>query len=99
MVAFPFGVVSVGGSFVRRGLLRLVGALALYAIAVGTACSNDSGGPRAGAGAGGTGGASGTGGNLSCTNVARCGGSVVGTWDVTSSCLKLSGDMDISLGS
>ena len=40
-----------------------------------------------------------SGGSLNCTNVAPCGGSVVGTWNVTSSCLKLSGDMDMSLAS
>jgi hypothetical protein len=35
----------------------------------------------------------------SCSNVTPCGGSVVGSWKVTSSCLKLSGDMDVSLAS
>ena len=33
------------------------------------------------------------------TNVAPCGGDVVGTWNVTSSCLELSGDLDVFLTS
>jgi len=44
-------------------------------------------------------GSGGSGGSLNCSNVAACGGSVVGTWNVASSCLKLSGDMDVSLSS
>jgi hypothetical protein len=32
-----------------------------------------------------------------CPNGPSCGGSVVGTWNVTSSCLTLSGNMDVSL--
>jgi hypothetical protein len=32
---------------------------------------------------------------MDCSNVVACGGDVVGTWNVTSSCLELSGDMDI----
>jgi non-reducing end alpha-L-arabinofuranosidase len=46
------------------------------------------------AGSNGTGGSSG--GALNCPNVTACGGDVVGTWNVTSSCLKLSGEMDVS---
>ena len=46
----------------------------------------------------GTGGISGTGGaGTSCPNVTACGGDVVGTWTVTSSCLKVSGNLDPSL--
>ena len=45
----------------------------------------------------GTGGHSGTGGApSSCTNVAPCGGSVVGTWNVQSSCLTVSGNLDLA---
>jgi hypothetical protein len=62
-------------------------------------------GPKGGAtGAGGSsamGGTSnqgGSGGALSCNNVTPCGGNVVGTWNVTSSCLNVSGEMDVSLG-
>ena len=49
---------------------------------------------RAGASSAGSGG---TGGALSCANVTACGGDVVGSWTVASSCLKLSGDMDLSI--
>jgi non-reducing end alpha-L-arabinofuranosidase len=38
-------------------------------------------------------------GSMECTNVAPCGGEVVGTWNVTSSCLDLAGDMDVRLTS
>jgi len=43
-----------------------------------------------------TGGSSG-GGAMECPNVSPCGGSVLGTWNVTSSCLRVSGDIDLSL--
>jgi len=39
------------------------------------------------------GGARGT----NCSNVAACGGSLVGTWTVASSCLNLTGNLDLSL--
>ena len=32
-----------------------------------------------------------------CPNVAPCGGDVVGTWTVTSSCLRVAGELDLSL--
>jgi len=51
-----------------------------------------------GASGSGTGGSSGSGGGgASCSNVTACGGSVVGTWTVSSPCLKLSGTVDISM--
>src|SRR5581483_11063357 len=60
-----------------------------------------SGGAGAGAGGavgGGAGGDStGAGGGTSCTNVSACGGSVVGTWNVTSSCLQVSGSLAVSM--
>ncbi len=43
-----------------------------------------------------TGGSSGTGGEGPCFNVVPCGGDVVGTWTVTSSCLGVSGAVDLS---
>src|SRR4051812_7167671 len=49
------------------------------------------------AGVGGTTGSGGTGGGTTCPNVTACGGNVVGTWNVTSSCLALGGKLDISL--
>jgi hypothetical protein len=56
----------------------------------GTAGSTGTGGTTNQGGAGG--------GAVSCPNVSPCGGSVVGTWNVTSSCLTWAGDMDVSLG-
>ena len=47
------------------------------------------------------GGSSGSGGSSSCSNVTAdvspCGGDVTGTWTVTPSCLKLTGNLDITL--
>ena len=50
------------------------------------------GGSSSGGSGVGTGGSSsgGTGGGGTCTNVTACGGSVVGTWTVSSACLQLS---------
>ena len=56
-----------------------------------------------GSGTGGTGGGGeGTGGHggdgpAACSNATPCGGSVVGAWTVTSSCLAISGQLDLSL--
>ncbi|MBN2574309.1 MAG: hypothetical protein JXP73_07070, partial [Deltaproteobacteria bacterium] len=53
--------------------------------------STSSGGTRASGGSSGSGGGGG-----SCENVTPCGGDVLGTWNVTSSCLKVSGQFDPS---
>ena len=48
---------------------------------------------------GGTSGSGGAGGGSTCTataNVSPCGGDVVGTWNVTSSCLAVTGNLDMS---
>ena len=77
---------------------------AALAIAVGMltgACGPTSGNLTGTGGSGnstGTAGTTGTGGSASCPSVTACGGSVVGTWNVTSSCLKLSAtNLDISM--
>lgn len=54
----------------------------------GTSASGGSGGSLAG-----------TGGVVDCASGTPCGGNVVGSWNVASSCLELSGDMDVSLTS
>ena len=58
-----------------------------------------SGGGAAHGGSTGSGGSSGEGG-VSCSNVTSnvtpCGGDVVGTWTVTPSCLKVTGELDLS---
>ena len=64
----------------------------------GGGASGGAGGSSTSVGAGGstvpsTGGE----GGASCSNVVPCGGEVVGTWTVTSSCLKVSGQVDLSM--
>src|SRR4051812_39351616 len=96
----------------RNERLGFLGALVLTATAVGMACGGEStngtgstGNSGSGTGKGGSsgttgGGASGTGGStgdMTCSNVAACGGDIVGTWTVKSSCLKIAGDLDVSL--
>ena len=95
------------------GLIGLT-ILAAYGCGSGSNSGSSPGGGTFGGSGGGTlgnGGAPGQGGNSSvggdtqpgdssnCPNVTPCGGSVVGTWDVSSSCLKISGDYDVPLGS
>ncbi|HZL18130.1 MAG TPA: arabinofuranosidase catalytic domain-containing protein [Polyangia bacterium] len=81
-------------------------ALALTAAAglISWACSAGSGGSSGTGGNSGSGGTSATGGRSgsggvgdSCSNVMACGGDVVGTWKVVSSCLKVTGNLDLSL--
>src|SRR5580692_10229716 len=88
-------------------------ALATALVTISAACSsNPTGSSGAGGssstGTGGTGGGSsggkggsssgGTSGGSSCQNVTACGGNVVGTWTVGSSCLTLNDDnLDITL--
>ena len=77
-----------------------VHALALaFAISVGWLSSGCSPGGLGGAGGNsGATGAGGGGGAASCPDVTACGGSVVGTWTVTSSCLTVSGTLDLIAG-
>ena len=70
--------------------------------ATGGASAATGGASAASGGASGTGGKNGspgggTGGDGtgSCSNVAPCGGDVVGTWTVTSSCLTVTGKLDL----
>jgi len=59
--------------------------------------SNASGGAPGNGGAGGGSQATGAGGGPSCPGMTPCGGDVVGTWTVTSSCLNVTGEVDLSL--
>ena len=91
----------------RNGYLVVGAASVFVALGAGAGCSINADTPAGGAGsssnAAGTSavpGANATGGAgpvASCSSVTPCGGSVVGSWKVASSCLKLSGDMDVSL--
>jgi len=87
----------------RNGWLRL-GALVLAALG-GVGCGNGNspdGGASGGSSNGGSSGSGAAGGGApaaSCNNVTACGGDVVGSWTVQSSCMTLSGDMDVSIAS
>jgi len=95
----------------RNGFVRLLllGVVALASPACGNNDNGGTGGSGGGAGAGTIGGFSSVGGSsggtstggqpANCTNVTACGGNVVGSWKVASSCMTLSGDMDVSLAS
>ena len=79
----------------RRRLLALsVNTLVLGLLLAG--CSGDDddsdGGTGGATGSGGTGG-----GAAVCGDVVPCGGDVVGTWNVTDSCLTVGGDIDLTL--
>ena len=84
---------------VLLGLATAVGSgLILMACGSGSGGLSGTGGNPGSGGAVGPGGISGTGGaGASCPNVTACGGDVVGLWTVTSSCLKVSGNLDPSL--
>jgi hypothetical protein len=60
----------------------------------GAAGASNSAGGAAGLG---TSGSSTGGAGAVCSNVTACGGGLVGTWNVTSSCLAVSGNLDLSL--
>ncbi len=95
----------------RNRLFGLLGAVALASAMASGGCGSNNvqggatggntgtGGSTATGGAGTGGSSSGTGGATSCPNGTACGGSLIGTWTVSSSCLALSGDMDVSLAS
>jgi non-reducing end alpha-L-arabinofuranosidase len=59
----------------------------------GVSGSSGKGGSSAGAGSGGGSGVP------NCPNGTSCGGDLVGTWQVSSSCLALSGDLNVEMGS
>src|SRR5580698_2137508 len=83
---------------VQAVLLATATALATISAACSSSLSNSSGtGGNSGTGTGGK-SSGGTSGGSSCQNVTACGGNVVGTWTVGSSCLTLSDDnLDIIL--
>src|SRR5690242_9552213 len=74
-------------------------ALLMLATVVGPGLTLVACNPRSaaspGAGAGGSSGLGGAG--ASCASVTACGGELAGTWTVTSSCLEVAGDIDLSL--
>src|SRR5512141_2722901 len=87
----------------RNTHLGFLSVLAVASLMASNGCSSSSGGGDAGSGGksstGGSGGSSSASSLPNCPNGSTCGGDVVGTWDVTSSCLTFSGDMDTMAGS
>ena len=90
----------------RNGRFGLLNVFVLAILTAGTGCSSNShtfgnaGAPGTGGSSNvGSGGTNSGGGASSCGSLTPCGGNVLGAWNVTSSCLKLSGDMDVSLAS
>lgn len=87
------GVTPSGGSSTSGGATGKGGSSASGGV-TGKGGSSASGGVT---GKGGTtaAGGGGGGGSTTCTDVAPCGGGVVATWTVTSSCLNVSGELDM----
>ncbi len=89
----------------RIACVRLVTSVALAAAMAGGGCGGSAqtgtgtGGSPGSGGSGTTGGSTGGGGASSCPGGSTCGGSVVGSWTVMSSCLTVSGNLDVSLSS
>jgi hypothetical protein len=69
-------------------------AIAIALLLIGCASSPGETPDSGGAGATGTGG---SGGGSACPDAIPCGGNVVATWTVTSSCLKVAGNLDVAL--
>jgi hypothetical protein len=74
-------------------------AVALAGGMISGACGAGAGSLSGTAGVSGNAGATGAGGSAgaTCPNVTACGGALVGAWTVTSSCLTISGALDLSL--
>src|SRR5450755_1519290 len=104
--ACPFGRSSDSNPPWRKPLMKLWWVVVAVAMAAGMffgACNSFSSGGSGtvGSSSGGTGGGTGAspssgGAGGACTNVTACGGDVVGTWTV-SSCLNVSGQLDLSI--
>ena len=82
----------------RTTFIGLIGLAAFASAVASIGCVPTT----SGGGTGGTTGSSGTAGTSApqtCPGGSTCGGSVLGTWSVTSSCLTIAGDMDVVLAS
>ena len=85
-IAVALGMITVACSSTSGGAAATGGTFGCGCRPV-TVVSTPSGGARAGTGGAGT----------SCSDVSACGGKVVGAWTVSSSCLTVSGNLDLSL--
>jgi hypothetical protein len=80
--------------------MKLNSPLLITAVALATlagACSSGSGSLTGNGGGGGSGPAGSAGAGGACDSVAACGGDLAGTWTVTSTCLRVGGDLDVGL--
>src|SRR5579871_5661709 len=85
---------------VKNNFGSLALALAAASALVGWGCntgSGDAAGTGGKAGTAGAAGAAGGGAGGSCSNGTACGGDLVGSWTVASSCLTVMGNLDLSL--
>jgi hypothetical protein len=90
------GAIASGGN---GGLSTNGGAMSTGGNATGGSTPATGGVATGGVASGGRangGSSSAAGGGSSCSNVNPCGGNLVGTWAVTSSCLKVTGQLDVS---
>ena len=97
------GVVSSGGN-ASGGSVGSGGSMSGGTTSKGGSSGGGAGSGGSSGGKTGSGGAPASGGSgggttppTNCTNGATCGGDLVGTWNVTSSCLNVTGDWDVSL--
>jgi len=92
----------------RSRFSEVVVAVAFTTVASATGCANygsngvgieasSNGGSAGAGGTNGSGGITPMANTGACTSVAPCGGDAVGTWNVTSSCLNVAGDLNVSL--
>jgi hypothetical protein len=89
---------GLGGAIATGGTKANGGGTGSGGVGGGIAGTTATGGTKASGGTLGTGGSSSGGaGGASCSNVQPCGGDVVGTWTVTSSCLEVTGRLDMSV--
>jgi hypothetical protein len=85
---------SLGGDrSIKLQLAVLVTVLAFATIWSGCGSFNSDSSNGNGGSAGGSSGEEGA----SCSGVSPCGGNMVGTWNATSSCLKVNGELDLTL--
>src|SRR6266540_973482 len=81
----------------RNGRIGLVSAVVLASTMAASGCSSSSSGNGTGGSSGSSSGGSTGSGGSSCPSVEPCGGDVVGTWTVSSSCLTVTGELDLAL--
>ena len=90
------GMTSAGGTTTAGGMTSAGGTTTAGGTKASGGTSSAGGTVGRSGGVVATGGSSGSGGSAACSDVAPCGGDVTGTWTVTSSCLKLSRNLDAS---